>query len=136
LSPFVEDVVAHISGFVIKKLLKNKSMCNVCTTFLLSENFVSKLTQLKNRGNLISPSDDVIYISRSAERIIREHNHLSKKANIKQLLIARVFRYVHEKVFIHKSMTDHIMEQNIFDNHKVVLIKKIISIYVQLRLFF
>ena len=26
LSPFVEDVVAHISGFVIRKLLKNKNM--------------------------------------------------------------------------------------------------------------
>ena len=62
LSPFVEDVVAHISGFVIKKLIKNKIMFNACTTFLLSENIVSKLPQLKNRGNLISPSDDVIYI--------------------------------------------------------------------------
>lgn len=29
LSHFVEDVVTHISGFVVRKLLKNKSMCNV-----------------------------------------------------------------------------------------------------------
>lgn len=137
LSQFIEDVVAHISEFVVRKLLKNKSMCNVCTTFLLSKNVVSKLTELKNRGNLIFPSDDVIYISRSAERVIRENSHLIfKKANIKQFLMTKVFRSVHEKVFIHTSMTDHIMEQNVFDNHKVVLIKKIINVYIQLRLFY
>jgi len=123
LSPFLEDVVAHISGFVVRKLLKNKSICNVCTTFLHSENVVSKLTELKNRGNLIFPSDDVILTSQSAERIIRENSHLIfKKPNIKQFLMIQIFRSVNEKVFVQKSMTDHIMEQNIFDNHKIILI--------------
>lgn len=61
LSHFIEDVVAHISGFVIRKLLKNKSMCNVYTTFLLSKNVVSKLTELKSKENLNFLSDAVIY---------------------------------------------------------------------------
>lgn len=34
LSPYVDEVVAYISGFVVKKLLKNKSMCDTCAPFL------------------------------------------------------------------------------------------------------
>lgn len=74
---------------------------------------------------------------KSGKKIIRENSHLIfKKPNIKQFLMIQVFRSVNEKVFVQKSMTDHIMEQNIFDNHKVILIKKLIIFYIQLRHFY
>jgi len=139
LSPFIEDVVAHISGFVVKKLLQNKNMCNVCATFLISNNAetISKLTAIKNRGNLILPSEDVIEISRSAERTIREYSHLIfTKENIKQFITNIVCRTIYDQVFTH--MTNHkqnAFHKNQFNNHKYQLIKEISNIYVRIRLF-
>lgn len=34
LSPYVDKVVTYISGFVVKKLLRNRSMCDTCAPFL------------------------------------------------------------------------------------------------------
>ncbi|KYM84283.1 hypothetical protein ALC53_05376 [Atta colombica] len=57
---------------------------------------------------------------------------------IKKLLgiyhICSTFLIAHS-VFNDSAMSEHIMHQNIFDNHKTELIKSIIVIYVNLRLF-
>ncbi|EFN73352.1 hypothetical protein EAG_02319, partial [Camponotus floridanus] len=134
LSPFVEDIVTHISGFIVRKLLKTIK-CDVCTTFLICSNAVSNLTGIKNRGSLVFPTEDVIQISRSAECIIRENNHIIfTKQNINKFLTKKVFHIVHDKVFIHTNIISHILEKDNGD-HKVKLIKAITSTYIQLRLF-
>ncbi|KYQ60588.1 hypothetical protein ALC60_00354, partial [Trachymyrmex zeteki] len=90
----------------------------------------------KNRGNLIFPSDDVIKITKYCETVIRLNSNIIRTTNnIKTIITMKVFNDVCHSVFNDSAMSEHIMHQNIFDNHKTELIKSIIVIYVNLRLF-
>ncbi|CAL1682573.1 unnamed protein product [Lasius platythorax] len=141
LSPYVDEVVKYISGFVIRKQLKNKNICDVCAPFLTaSRQNMPKCTliEIKTRGMLMFPSHDVVIIARTAETIIRANDYiLFKHKNIKEFLILKTFQAVsiNHRVFNDNIMTEHIKNQGIIDNHKTQLIKSIIKTYVVLRLF-
>ncbi|KAL0111258.1 hypothetical protein PUN28_012865 [Cardiocondyla obscurior] len=96
----------------------------------------SILITIKNRGNLTFPSEDVIKITRRCEIIIRSnYNVIRTKKNIKTILIMTIFNDICHEVFNNNAMTEYILQQDLFDNHKIELIKRIISIYVNIRLF-
>lgn len=91
---------------------------------------------VKNRGNLIFPSEDVIKTTRCCEIVIRSnYNIIRTKKNIKAILITKVFNEICHSVFNNSTMIEHILQQDIFDNHRTELIKSIITIYINLRLF-
>lgn len=126
----------YISGFVVKKLTRDKKMCETCASFLISTNNTSHLITLKNRGKLTIPSEDVIKVTNECEKIIRQNNHLIfVKKNIKDFLALKVFNAVINYSFTHDAMFEHIRNQDIFDNHKIQLVKYIIEIYVKIRLY-
>lgn len=135
LSSYIEDVVKYISGFVIRKLLRS-NICDTCSIFLTAKSTDSILITLKSRGKLIFPSEDVIKIAKVCETIIRENSHIIfKTKNIKNVLVMKSFQTVCHLVFNDNKMTEHIMQQDIFNNHKTELIQSIIKIYINLRLF-
>lgn len=92
-SLFVDNIVAYISGFVVRKLLKH-TVCPDCRLLLIEDpKLVSSLDRtfinLKNNGGLISPSPDFVAIIKSAECFFRSaplkektHNHLTPKVMI------------------------------------------------------
>lgn len=133
VTPYVDDVVKYISGFVIRKLLGK--ICHICATFVTTNSTDSLLINLKNRGNLIYPSADVIKITKYCEKIIRANNHTIRTTNnIKAVLVNKIFYEVCDSVFNDCAMTKHIMDQNLLDNHKIELVKTIIELYINLRL--
>lgn len=127
-------MVKYISGFVVRKLIGQ--ICHICSTFLTVKSTDSILITVKNRGNLIFPSEDVIKTTRCCEIVIRSnYNIIRTKKNIKTILITKVFNEVCHSVFNNNTMIEHILQQDIFDNHRTELIKSIITIYINLRLF-
>lgn len=141
LSPYIDEVVTYISGFIIRKLLKNKSMCDTCAPFLTaSSQDMSKYTliEVKTRGRLMYPSRDVIAIARTTDTIIRANDSiLFTQKNIKEFLITKTFEAIsiNHVVFNDNIMIEHVKNKEILDNHKTQLIKAIIKTYVILRLF-
>lgn len=86
LTPYVENIVKYIAGFIVKKIITKKSLCGICSKQLIANNDDSSLLiQLKNRGSLIFPSNEVCKICLVAERIIRQNYHIlfSKKISNK-----------------------------------------------------
>jgi hypothetical protein len=53
------------------------------------------LTKIKNRGSLKTPSTDVAYICKTAEKFIRHHN--IKKANMHNILTTKIFNVVQNR---------------------------------------
>lgn len=61
LEEYVTDVVKYTSGFIVRKIKKNKKLCIVCDSMLTVENNenASRLLKLKTRGKLITQTTDV-----------------------------------------------------------------------------
>jgi hypothetical protein len=75
LSPFVENVVEYISGFVVYKIRKLLT-CDVCLNELQEmNNEMPVFMKLKNRGTYQNPSKGVIKICKEAEKIIRQYSN-------------------------------------------------------------
>jgi hypothetical protein len=76
--------------------------------------------KLKNRGTYLNPSKGVIKICKEAEKIIRQYSN-------KFINAADYFRF--------DTKTDaHIKSMDIFDNHKIQLLKLVIETYLKCRL--
>lgn len=138
----------HDTGIILHSLRKLiGQICYICSTFLTVKSTDSILITVKNRGklilitvknrgNLIFPSEDVIKTTRCCEIVIRSnYNIIRIKKNIKAILITKVFNEVCHTVFNNSTMIEHILQQHIFNNHRTELIKSIITIYINLRLF-
>ncbi|KAL4156088.1 hypothetical protein QTP88_000123 [Uroleucon formosanum] len=65
-SNFINDVVACIAGFVVRKIKKKTILCDTCAVEIEVGSSESKLLDRKNRGGLIKPSHDVVQISKSS----------------------------------------------------------------------
>ncbi|KAL4156031.1 hypothetical protein QTP88_000066 [Uroleucon formosanum] len=61
-SNFINDVVACIAGFVVRKIKKKTILCDTCAVEIEVGSSESKLLDRKNRGGLIKPSHDVVQI--------------------------------------------------------------------------
>jgi hypothetical protein len=72
LSSYITDVVEYIAGFVRKKLVAGLN-CNTCAAALTHQNSLSALLNRKNKEGLMKPTNDVIYICKIAEKIVRIH---------------------------------------------------------------
>lgn len=60
--------MSYISGFVVRKLTRDKKICEMCVSFLTSTNNTSNLITLKNKGNLTIPSEDVVKVTNVCEK--------------------------------------------------------------------
>lgn len=134
LSNYVEDVVGYVSGFVVKKAVKYIT-CTVCTTFLYSDSdkSLSVLLNKKKWGNLTMASNDVMKICITLEKLIRENKViLFSKKNIKEFLILKLLK--HQDFFCSEVMQEHILNQDILDNHKIQLVRLIARFFLECRL--
>lgn len=137
LNPLVESVVEYISGFVIKKMLKSKLMCKFCKPYLMgTHDDEYSLIKLKNRGGLASPSKDVTIICKTAELVIRENLHKIFAPNSKTILANLIKRRCSATVFNCVRLAEHTKDQNSLNNHAVQMIHSIITLYLNVRLFY
>lgn len=130
-SNFINDVVAYIAGFVVRKI-KKTILCDICAVEIevgLSE---SKLLDRKNNGGLIKTSHDVIQICKIAERTIKHFQAIDKSNVINKITLEAMKNINIDKYFTNLSL--HILDQEPLNNHVLQLIKIIINIYCKLRL--
>ena len=136
LSAFVENVVLYISGFIAYKLSKKIVKCEVCLPQLkgdITKGTMPLLSQIKNRGPYITPSSDVIALCKVCEHIIRKYQSELTQSNIKNFLMNKIFNHIGIR-FDNKAMNNHILTQDILDNHRTQLCKYVIVLYLNTRL--
>ena len=127
---YTENVVNYVSGFVQKKVVASLN-CVQCKTILSENQYELSLLQLKNRGGLVKPNNDVFCVvlitNQVIDHILRSCDLFTERNIIKKVLI-RVKTYLNEqKPNIFKQLTDHnILE---ISCHRNVIIKKIVTLY-------
>ena len=141
---YKENILAHIGGFVVRKLLKIIS-CKVCVEALLErENrniYYLNLINIKDNGGLIVPSSDVVQIVKKCESYFNAYvtggdDRISRVRNIKEIVAVKirrdlftnnVFKNLLEHDFENCSLTDEL--------HSTTLTKLIIDKFLKIRFF-
>lgn len=133
---YVNDVVTYVAGFVCRKILK-RGKCFSCPFYLLNQfdesrdneqNFYD-LINVKNRGYLLFPSNDVIDICKITEDVFVSYYNC-KKGIFKQLVNHAAKMVPNSTLILNHDFSPKIKETV----HRISLIRKIISIYLELRI--
>lgn len=78
ISEFSLNIIEYIAGYVVKQL-RQTLRCAQCINVLIDKECkMNSLIYIKNRGGLITPSEDVIKICKKCEIIIRHALHANK----------------------------------------------------------
>ena len=134
-------IVAYIAGFVVYKL-KKYLKCETCIDALIGNDnsTIHSLVNLKNKGHLIHPSDDVIEICLSYEKLFRESSGQAEgsiadtalcKNNFQKIVISVAERFIRKKIF-HK-LQEHMFDTDPPHNHLLLLMKAVTEKYLQVR---
>lgn len=132
LSEYAKDVVSYISGFVQKTVLK-KSSCAFCTRILYSDTVSrSNLVDTKEYdwGNLIRPNKDLFEICKITERYFKTEIKIKNIMNVKEFAL-KIIPNIPKNIF--DSLFDHTLQQDVFENHRYMLIKSIVQRYLDTR---
>lgn len=132
LTPYVEDTLKYISGFV-SKAVKKLIHCEFCVQLLFGCEDTCALNRIKNRGGLTISSKDVQLICRTCEMHYRPIENNLKNSDITKFQ-NNIFQLINTIVFNKKEIFNHISEQDIFSNHRTQLIRLIIKKYLQVRI--
>jgi hypothetical protein len=148
LSPFVENVVVYIAGFVVKKLLMKVSCadCKSALTLLssLSANECEGTSNLclltkKNRGGLKTPSADVVSVCQLSEKCFRSllHSNCNKPPSghrVKSALVIQILSLlVDSDVFA--CLHEHLLYGDPTTDHRVRLMKQVCMQYLSIRFY-
>ena len=133
-SPFVDTVVQYIAGYVSAKL-GGKLHCDTCRKQLFGDE-MPKLVALKNQGPYKAPSKDVISICRLSETVLRNEIKSLSNQFYKSRLVNKIISKIAGLPFANEIMTKHVLAaRDIFDNHRIQLVKLVVTLYVEIRLF-
>lgn len=136
LSPFVEDVVAYISGFVAKSLIK-KITCQQCANIIVKEECSSILQKQKSWGKLTSASDFVISICKIGEKVLRELKARSflvkQQKNLKDYMTILALRKISPSVY--DVFGDHLFDGTLIESHHIGLTKIILNKFFNVRMY-
>ncbi|XP_049515992.1 uncharacterized protein LOC125942083 [Dermacentor silvarum] len=135
LSAFVGSVVPYIAGFIVLKVCVTTT-CEQCIAAMDSDE-LAPLIKRKNRGGLISPSQDVIGVCEEVEKGLRRLQAecdaiLIVKSRAKQLIL-EVLGATAEKKWFHK-LEQHLLDFDPLDNHTYNLGKQIVEEYVKVKI--
>ncbi|GAB1866409.1 hypothetical protein CAJAP_07488 [Camponotus japonicus] len=130
----VNDIVAYIIGFVIRKVKKliHCKQCSKILTLNTPDESISMLLKRKNHGNLCKPLADIVNICQIAEQVFRGTTLYNKEKMLMKHLIITTIRRLNSNVFT--ILDDHIKEQEPLSDHKYEFIKLILSIYFNIRI--
>ncbi|KYM99626.1 hypothetical protein ALC62_09628 [Cyphomyrmex costatus] len=126
--------ILKLANVLVCNKLYNIINCEICKNQLVGEK-MPLLSKIKNKRPYLKSSDDVCIICKVSESTIRQYMNELKKNNIKQFLINTILRRL-SSPFSNNTMQDHILTQEIFDNHRTQLCKHIVSLYIDVRLFY
>ena len=132
---FIKIVVEYIGGFVCKKLLAVLK-CEECKEALTITDQTRSLDDCQfikfvSRGKLIIPSKDVVKICLAAENYLQTNVDLKKPFNIK---VQNILNNIFLSLFgdhIFQSLDSHVQTCDAMNNHACLLIKCVMSIYIE-----
>lgn len=137
LTLYLEDVVAYVAGFVVKRLRKD-TKCLSCLNLLETAAApLSKLQMRKEYGKLTKASPYVINICKYAEncfRLYKDNLKIDFKNISKILQILINYTLQNLPAGFGNVFEDHIFEDEPLSNHFILLSKKILEKYFILRL--
>lgn len=121
-----------MSGFVSHKL-SSKIKCEVCNSALFDDknDFCYSLINIKDKGGLTYPSDDVVNICVTTEKYLKANNF--KNFN-KTFIIINVLKTFINNNKIFDSIKYHNDQNGPLNNHVILLIKSIISTYCDIKI--
>jgi hypothetical protein len=94
-----------------------------------------ELIQVKNRGGLIKPSNDIIVLCKAAEQVFKTYQH--QLSNIKNNPINYLIIKATSKIQIYNMfncISDHILNQSPLNNHLLQIIHLTLTTYLTVRL--
>lgn len=113
-----------------KKIMKFFN-CVECKEVLINKNNSKTYTliDIKNRGGLTKPSENVIKLFEISEKVFmsRIHNTLNSHKNLIDFLVVKVMSNININEYL-KSLSNHIYTQSPINNHLLQLIKIISNI--------
>lgn len=132
LSEYTQEIIAYMSGYVAKNVIK-KINCSICKSLLVSHESQSdtycsnKLLQRKRRGTLLEASDDVITVYKIAHTVFKcNKTKLYTTKNIISYLICQTTHLLPSSIFDYK---DHIFDQSPLYDHRNQVIKLLLETY-------
>lgn len=141
LSLFLQNIVAYIAGFVVRKVMERVS-CETCRTALIRSaeedphqpDELYQLIKLKNEGGLVTPSRGVVSILTTTEKGMRGLMDVSSAVDIcsKEQVLMHVKRQCGGSDPL--NLGSHISEsQEGIDNHFFDLLKLLVISYYNIR---
>jgi hypothetical protein len=128
LSPYITNIVAYISGFVVKKVLKHDK-CPACRSALVmspSQSFLLPedryFLRLKDNGGLVLPSSDVVAVLQQCESAYR---NLTLRDRNPQDIFLRLFPTLPTSLFCNSHFQD--------GDHRARIIQSLTVAYCSLR---
>ena len=144
LSRCSQKIVAYIAGFVVFKL-KQLIQCEDCVSSLSEctdghSKSLCSLIDLKTKGGLICPSDDVIEVCITCEKLFWKHvfesDISSKLSKITSHEIVQSVLKVFAQKSVFKTLISHAYDCDPTANHILLLIKSIAEKYLQVRYYY
>lgn len=134
LSPFGEEVVKYIAGYVVFSTIK-KIKCSLCIKGLLGEHCEKSLIHQKSRGGLMYASEDVISLCRFCEfeikTVLTPEKKVNPKYNTKRIVTQTLKKLIGKTLF-------SCIEEHYFDNeyvpHNIELAKVVMEKYTNTRI--
>jgi len=126
---YAQEIIKYTAGFIVKTL-KKIVHCTSCINLLTqNSNYESTLITMKNRGGLNFASDEVFFICKCTEKVVRQNGNLFLK-NIYSKLVNETLRMLPKTIFDNA----HFFEQEPLLSHRNQLLVLIISKYIDIRL--
>ena len=131
-------VAAYIAGFVCKKILALLK-CEECKEALVTTDPTQSsddcsFIKFVSKGKLITPSNDVVKICLASEKYLQINVDLKNPFTIK---VQNVINNICLNLFgnhIFKCLDDHVKTCDPMNNHACLLMKCIMSVYIECRL--
>ena len=140
-SEFSKNALTYISGFIHRKIIK-KETCLSCHDVLKNESIRTscKFIDSVNRGRLVHPSSSlnlVVKITNSCIEEVKNNSNILQHKNIVQSTQRNVMNILnsrHPNLF--SILDTHVDKERIENSlsHRILMIKKIVSCYLSLRL--
>jgi len=135
-SSYLMDVTQYISRAVTKQLIKIIN-CPECVKVLSETNSTPMpFIDIKTRGKLNKPTNDVTELCRIAENVFRTQPSIYKTigaTNIRETFIMKSFSKINiNKYFL--NLSEHIYNQDLINNHLIQIIKEIFKTYFNIRI--
>jgi hypothetical protein len=141
LSPYVDNVVTYIAGFVVRNLLKRLT-CEECSHALYSVERLTNsrydLVRVKSRGGLVYASEDVVELCLITERCIRRWKHVTGDNPVSAskigaaLCCAALSEAIDRRLF--GCLDEHMFSTESDSNHVAHLMNTISMTYIKCRL--